>query len=113
MHYQLNLHLSREKKDYYWLFSSPENTLTLFNEVIETFKYYEPKNSKAFLKEKQIEIDETGTSNTVQIEIVKVDKDAIIRTASYKGMLYEARHFKAIYNILTDRLGAPEEEIIA
>ncbi|TWT01585.1 hypothetical protein [Planomicrobium sp. CPCC 101079] len=113
MHYQLTLHLASEKKDYYWLFNSQEDTVTIFNEVIETFKHYEPKNSKAFIKENQREIDETGRSNMVQIEVVKVDKEAIIRSASYNEMMYEGRHFKAIYNILTNRLGPPEEESIA
>ncbi|PSL41577.1 hypothetical protein B0H99_102261 [Planomicrobium soli] len=113
MHYQLNLHLAREKKDYYWLFKSEEDTMTVFNDVIETFKQYEPQDTAAFMKEKQQEIDETGGSNTVQIEVVKVDKEAIIRSASYNEMWYEGRHFQDIYKTLTDRLGVPEEESIA
>ncbi|WKA55508.1 hypothetical protein [Planococcus shixiaomingii] len=113
MHYQLNLHLSREKKDYYWLFNSPEDTVTVFNEVVETFRQYEPPNTQTFIQEKQREINEVGSSNTVHIEVVKVDKEALIRSASYKEMVYEGRHFKAIYNILSSRLGPPEEESIA
>ena len=110
MHYQLNLHLSRDKKDYYWLFKSEEDTIDVFNEVIETFNQYEPPNAEAFIEEKQREIDETGKSNTVQIEVVKADKEAIIRSASYKGMWYDDRHFQEIYDKLTDKLGTPEEE---
>lgn len=110
MHYQLNLHLSREKKDYFWLFRSEEDTIGVFNEVIETFKQYEPPNAEAFMEEKQHEIDETGKSNTVQIEVVKADKEALIRSASYNGMWYDDQHFQDIYSTLTDKLGTPEEE---
>ncbi|MFD1863076.1 hypothetical protein [Planococcus chinensis] len=113
MHYQLNLHLSRDKKDYYWLFRSEEDTITVFNEVVETFKQYEPPNAEAFIEEKQREIDETGKSNTVQIEVVKVDKEALIRSASYNEMWYDDEHFDDIYKTLTARLGAPEEGSIA
>lgn len=109
MHYQLNLHLARDKKDYYWLFQSEEDTITVFNEVVETFKQYEEPNAEAFIEEKQREIDETGKSNTVQIEVVKVDKEALIRSAAYNEMWYDDRHFDDIYKTLTDRLGAPEE----
>lgn len=110
MHYQLNLHLSSAKKDYYWLFKSEEDTITVFNEVVETFRKYEPRDADAFMKEKRRELDETGKSNSVQIEVVKVDKKAIIRSASYSELWYEDRHFDDIYNTLTDRLGTPEEE---
>ncbi|MBB5179896.1 hypothetical protein HNQ44_001320 [Planomicrobium koreense] len=110
MHYQLNLQLSRMNKDYYWLFRSEENTITVFNEVLETFKQYEPQNAFAFMQEAQREIEETGTSNTVHIEVVKVDRKVIIRSASYNGMSYDDRYFQEIYNILTERLGVPEEE---
>ncbi|RNF38889.1 hypothetical protein [Planococcus salinus] len=110
MHYQLNLHLSSEQKDYFWLFRSEENTMTVFNEVIEAFKKYEAADTQMFMKEKQREIDETGKSDTVQIEVVKVDKEAIIRSASYNEMWYEGEHFDDIYNTLTDKLGAPEVE---
>ena len=113
MHYQLNLHLSRDKKDYFWLFRSDENTITVFNEVLETFKQYEPRNVVAFIEEKQHEIDVTGKSNTIQIEVVKVDKEALIRSASYNEMWYDDRYFEEIYKTLTDRLGVPEEESIA
>lgn len=113
MHYQLNLHLSRDKKDYYWLFRSEEDTITVFNEVVETFKQYEPPNAEAFIEEKKREIDETGKSNTVQIEVVKVDKEALIRSASYNEMWYDDEHFDDIYKTLIDRLGAPEEGSIA
>lgn len=110
MHYQLNLHLAREKKDYFWLFSSGKDTITVFNEVIETFRKYEPRNAAAFMKEKRREIDETGESNTVLIEVVKADREAIIRSASYSEMWYDAKHFEEIYNTLTENLGTPEEE---
>ena len=109
MHYQLNLHLSSAKKDYYWLFKSEQDTITVFNEVVETFRQYEPRDAAAFQKEKRREIDATGTSNSVQIEVVKVDKEAIIRSASYNEMFYEEKHFEDIYNILTEKLGTPEE----
>ena len=112
MHYQLNLHLASEQKDYFWLFKSREDTITVFNEVIETFRKYEPRDAEAFIKEKRREIDETGTSHTVQIEVVKVDKKALIRSASYNEMWYEGRHFEDIYRTLTDKLGVPEEESV-
>ena len=112
MHYQLNLRLPREKKDYFWLFKSEEDTITVFNEVIEAFKKYEPHDSVAFMEEKRREIDETGNSNTVQIEVVKVDKEALIRSASYNEMWYEGRHFEEIYNTLVGKLGQPEEEAV-
>ncbi|MFD1030169.1 hypothetical protein [Metaplanococcus flavidus] len=110
MHYQLNLHLASAKKDYYWLFQSEQDTMTVFNEVVETFRQYEPRDADAFAKEKRLELDETGTSNSVQIEVVKVDKEAIIRSASYSEMFYEEKHFDDIYNTLTEKLGTPEEE---
>lgn len=113
MHYQLNLRLPRENKDYFWLFRSEEDTITLFNEVIEAFKKYEPRDSVAFMEEKRREIDETGHSNTVQIEVVKVDKEALIRSVSYNEMWYEGRHFEEIYETLTGRLGQPEEETLS
>ena len=113
MHYQLNLHLASAKKDYYWLFKSEEDTMTVFNEVVETFRQYEPRDVDAFAKEKRREIDETGKSNSVQIEVVKVDKEAIIRSASYNEMFYEEHHFDDIYRTLTDRLGTPEEESVS
>lgn len=113
MHYQLNLHLSSEKKDYFWLFNSENDTITVFNEVIETFRQYEPPNVEAFKEEKEREIEETGRSNAVRIEVVKVDKEALIRSAAYDGMWYEEQHFQDIYKTLTDRLGAPEENSIA
>lgn len=109
MHYQLNLHLSRDQKDYFWLFKSEEDTIGVFNEVVETFNQYEPSNAEAFMEEKQREIDETGKSNTVQIEVVKADKEALIRSASYNGMWYDDRHFQEIYKTLTEKLGTPEE----
>ncbi|TAA71722.1 hypothetical protein [Planococcus salinarum] len=110
MHYQLNLHLSRTKKDYYWLFNSEQDTITVFNEVVEMFKKYEPQNTEAFQKEQRRELEATGTSNSVQIEVVKVDKEAIIRSVSYNEMFYEERHFDDIYETLTEKLGMPEEE---
>ena len=110
MHYQLNLHLASAKKDYYWLFKSEEDTMTVFNEVVETFRQYEPRDADAFAKEQRREIDQTGKSNSVQIEVVKVDKEAIIRSASYTEMFYEEQHFDDIYETLTGRLGAPEEQ---
>ncbi|GKW47043.1 hypothetical protein [Planococcus sp. NCCP-2050] len=110
MHYQLNLRLAQEKKDYFWLFRSEEDTITVFNEVVEAFKEYEPPNSAAFIEEKRREIDETGRSNTVQIEVVKADKEALIRSAAYNEMWYEGKHFEDIYRTLTDKLGQPEEE---
>lgn len=110
MHYQLNLHLASAKKDYYWLFNSEADTMTVFNEVVETFRQYEPRDANAFAQEKRREIDETGKSNSVQIEVVKVDKKAIIRSASYTEMFYEAQHFDDIYATLTKKLGTPEEE---
>lgn len=113
MYYQLNLHLSREKKDYFWLFRSEENTMEVFNEVISTFRQYEPKNTALFMEEVQHEIDETGSSDTVQIEVVKADERALIRSAAYKEMWYDDKYFKEIYQTLTDRLGVPEEESIA
>lgn len=113
MYYQLNLHLSREKKDYFWLFRSEENTMEVFNEVISTFWQYEPKNTALFMAEMQHEIDETGSSDTVQIEVVKADERALIRSAAYKEMWYDDKYFKEIYQTLTDRLGVPEEESIA
>lgn len=113
MHYQLNLRLASEKKDYFWLFNSEKDTVTVFNEVVKTFRNYEPNDTEAFVKEKRREINETGESNTVQIEVVKVDKEAIIRSVSYNEMWYEGRHFKEIYQTLTDKLGTPEEESIA
>lgn len=112
MHYQLNLRLSQEKKDYYWLFNSEEDTITVFNDVVETFKEYEPHDSAAFIEEKRREIDETGHSNTVQIEVVKADKEAVIRSAAYNEMWYEGKHFDDIYRTLTDKLGQPEEDTI-
>ncbi|MGI2329167.1 hypothetical protein [Planococcus sp. YIM B11945] len=112
MHYQLNLHLADQKKDYYWLFNSEEDTITVFNDVIQTFKQYEPRDAEAFMKEKKIEIDETGKSNTVQIEVVKVDKEAIIRSASYNEMWYEGQHFEDIYKTLTEKHGTPEEDSV-
>lgn len=111
MHYQLNLHLPSAKKDYYWLFQSENNTITVFNEVIETFRQYEARNSIAFQKEQRRELNETGTNHSVQIEVVKIDKRAIIRSAAYTEMFYEEKHFVDIYNTLTDRLGIPEEEL--
>lgn len=110
MHYQLNLHMARAKKDYYWLFNSQEETMTVFNEVVAMFQQYEPRDADAFAEEKRREIDETGKSDSVQIEVVKVDKKAVIRSASYNEMFYEARHFDDIYDKLTERLGRPEEE---
>lgn len=110
MHYQLNLKLSSEQKEYFWLFKSEEDTITVFNEVIETFKQYEPHDTETFMKEKQQEIDETGKSHTVQIQVVKVDQKVIIRSAAYNEMWYEGEHFEDIYNTLTDKLGAPEVE---
>lgn len=111
MHYQLNLRLARKKKDYYWLYESEEDTITVFNEVIETFKEYEPHDSEAFMEEQRREMDETGRSNTVQIEVIKADKEAVIRSASYNEMWYEDRHFEDIYRTLTGKLGQPEERI--
>ena len=61
------------------------------------------------MQEAQREIDETGTSHTIHIEVVKVDKKVVIRSASYNGMNYDDRYFQEIYNILTERLGVPEE----
>lgn len=112
MHYQLNLHLTRAQKDYYWLFKSEEDTITVFNEVVATFRQYEARDTAAFQKEQRREIDATGTGNAVQIEVVKVDRSALIRSAAYKEMFYEEKHFEDIYNTLTDRLGVPEEESI-
>lgn len=112
MHYQLNLQLSSAKKSYYWLFNSQEDTMTVFNEVVEMFRQYEPRDADAFAKEKRQEIDETGRTNSVQIEVVKVDRKAVIRSASYTEMFYEERHFDDIYEKLTARLGQPEEEML-
>lgn len=110
MHYQLNLHLASAKKDYFWLFNSQQDTMTVFNEVVETFRKYEPRDAAAFAKEKRRELEEPGKSNSVQIEVVKVDRKAVIRSASYTEMFYEERHFDDIYKTLTDKLGTPEEE---
>lgn len=113
MHYQLNLHLSRDRKDYYWQFESEEDTIAIFDEVLDTFQEYEPPNAEAFREEKQREIDKTGKSDTVQIKVVKVDKEALIRSAAYDGMWYEDQHFQEIYKTLTERLGEPQEKPIA
>lgn len=113
MYYQLNLHVSREKKDYFWLFRSEENTMEVFNQVVETFRQYEPKNAAMFMKEAQQQIDATGGSDTVQIEVVKADEKALIRSAAYKEMWYDDKYFPEIYQTLTDRLGVPEEASIA
>lgn len=110
MHYQLNLHLSRDQKNYYWLFSSEEDTITIFNEILGAFEQYEPPNVQAFKEEKQREINETGKSDTVQIEVVQVDKKALIRSAAYNGMWYEDQYFQDIYKTLSDQLGLPQEE---
>lgn len=110
MHYQLNLRLAQVKKDYYWLFQSEEDTIPVFNEVLEAFKKYEPRDSAAFMEKKRREIDDTGRSNTVQIEVVKVDKKALIRSASINEMWYDGKHFEEIYDRLTGKLGRPEEE---
>lgn len=112
MHYQLNLHMASAKKDYYWLFNSQEDTMTVFNEVVAMFRQYEPRDAEAFAKEQRQEMDETGKSDSVQIEVVKVDKKAIIRSAAYNEMFYEARYFEDIYDKLTERLGRPEEETL-
>lgn len=112
MHYQLNLQLSSAKKNYYWLFNSQDDTMTVFNEVVEMFRQYEPRDADAFAKEKRQEIDATGRTNSVQIEVVKVDRKAVIRSASYTEMFYEERHFDDIYDKLTARLGRPEEELL-
>ena len=111
MHYQLNLHLPSAKKDYYWLFNSENNTMTIFNEVVQTFRKYEARNSIAFQKEQRRELNETGTNHSVQIEVVKIDRRAIIRSAAYTEMFYEEKHFEDIYNTLTDKLGIPEEAL--
>ncbi|WP_394122051.1 hypothetical protein [Planococcus donghaensis] len=113
MHYQLNLHLSRDQKNYDWLFESEEDTITVFDEVLDTFQEYEPPNTESFQEEKQREIDSTGKSDSVQIKVIKVDKEALIRSAAYDGMWYEDQHFQDIYKTLTDRLVAPQEEPIA
>lgn len=112
MHYQLNLRLACEKKDYYWLYESEEDTITVFNEVVEAFREYEPQDSEAFMEEKRREMDETGHSDTVQIEVIKADKEAVIRSASYNAMWYEDRHFDDIYQTLASKLGQPEEKTI-
>lgn len=87
--------------------------MEVFNDVVKTFRQYEPKNSAIFMKEMQEEIEATGGSDTVQIEVVKADERALIRSAAYKEMWYDDKYFQEIYQTLTDRLGVPEEESIA
>lgn len=110
MEYQLTLRLANEKEGYAWLFESPEDTMPLFDDVVETFQHYEAADMESFILEKKKEIDETGSSHTAQIDVTKVDPHAIIRSASYKEMWYDGKYFDDILEILTDKLGPPENE---
>lgn len=110
MEYQLTLRLADGDKGYSWLFESPEDTMPLFDEVVETFQHYEADDMETFIREKKKEIEETGSSHTAQINVTKVDEKAIIRSASYKEMWYEGKYFDDILEVLTDRLGPPENQ---
>lgn len=110
LEYQLTLRLANENKGYSWLFESPEDTMPLFDEVVETFQHYEADDMETFIREKKKEIEETGSSHTAQIDVTKVDEKAIIRSASYKEMWYEGKYFDDILEVLTDRLGPPENQ---
>lgn len=108
LEYQLTLRLANENEGYTWLFESPEDTMPLFDDVVDTFEHYEADDMETFIREKKKEIEETGSSHTVQIDVTKVEPRAIIRSASYKEMWYEGKYFDDILEVLTDKLGAPE-----
>ncbi len=110
LEYQLTLRLANENEGYSWLFESPEDTMPLFDEVVDTFQHYEPDDMETFIQEKKKEIEETGSSHTAQIDVTKVEPKAIIRSASYKEMWYEGKYFDDILEVLTDKLGPPENQ---
>lgn len=109
MEYQLTIRLTSEKKGYYWLFQSEEDTVSIFDEVVETFKHYEAEDQEQFMQDKRKEIEETGESHTVQIDVTKNEKHAVVRSAAYNEMWYEGKHFDEIFNILTEKLGQAQE----
>jgi len=109
LEYQLTIRLTSEKKGYYWLFESQDDTISIFNEVVETFKQYEPHDMDLFMKEKRKEIEETGETHAVQIDVTKNEKHVVVRSAAYNEMWYEGKHFEDIFNTLTEKLGQPQE----
>lgn len=110
LEYQLTLRSSNDKKGYSWLFESPEDTIPLFDDVVETFKHYEADDMERFIHEKKKRIGETDSNPAAQIDLTKVDPHAVIRSASYKEMWYDGKYFDDILEILTDKLGPPENE---
>ncbi|MBT2569750.1 hypothetical protein [Planococcus sp. ISL-110] len=110
MEYQLTLRLANNNKGYSWLFESPEDTIPLFDDVIERFRHYEADDMETFILEKKKEIEETGSSQAVQIDVTKVEPRVVIRSASYKEMWYEGKYFDDILEILNDKLGPPEND---
>ncbi|PSL41486.1 hypothetical protein B0H99_102170 [Planomicrobium soli] len=109
MEYQLTIRLTSEKKGYFWLFESEEDTISIFNEVVKTFEQYEPNDVDLFMREKRKEIEETGETHAVQIDVTKNEKHVVVRSAAYNEMWYEGKHFNDIFNTLTERLGRAQE----